>query len=150
MPVDEMDKGDRASRADRAEFLYIGVVLKQRWQLGENPAQRIAERFDLADTGRIETCFTRVLDVLCAFLHFSERLGQLARAAEYVHLQDQRTHSIVRKRRVRAVENSLDKRRRTRQAHRAAARRDQSEAGVDGRRCFATFQGNSSSMRLAW
>ena len=54
------------------------------------------------------------------------------------------------KRRVRAVENSLDKRRRTRQAHRAAARRDQSEAGVDTRRCFATFQGNSSSMRLAW
>lgn len=58
--------------------------------------------------------------------------------------------STLGKRRVRAVENSLDKRRRTRRAHRAAARRDQSEAGVDGRRCFATFQGNSSSMRLAW
>lgn len=57
---------------------------------------------------------------------------------------------MLRKRHVRAVTNSLDKRQRTRQAHRAAARRDQSEAGVDGRRCFATFQGNSSSMRLAW
>ncbi|MEM5292578.1 hypothetical protein V4C55_43995, partial [Paraburkholderia sabiae] len=42
------------------------------------------------------------------------------------------------KRRVGAVENSLDKRRRTRQAYRAAASRDQSEAGVDRGRCFAT------------
>lgn len=55
-----------------------------------------------------------------------------------------------RMRRARAVENSLDKRRRMRQAKPAAGRRDQPDEGADGSRCFATFQGNSSSMRLAW
>lgn len=58
-----MDKSDRASRADGAEFLDLGVGLKRRWQLVEKPAKRIAQRFDFADTGRIETCFARVLDV---------------------------------------------------------------------------------------
>ncbi|WMY09107.1 gamma-mobile-trio integrase GmtZ [Paraburkholderia phenoliruptrix] len=53
-------------------------------------------------------------------------------------------------RRARTVENSLDKRRRMRQAKPAAGRRDQPDEGADGSRCFATFQGNSSSMRLAW
>jgi hypothetical protein len=53
-------------------------------------------------------------------------------------------------RRARAVENSLDKRLRMRQAKPAAGRRDQPDEGGDGNRCFATFQGNSSSMRLAW
>jgi integrase/recombinase XerD len=55
-----------------------------------------------------------------------------------------------RMRRARAVENSLDKRLRMRQAKPAAGRRDQPDEGGDGSRCFATFQGNSSSMRLAW
>jgi hypothetical protein len=55
-----------------------------------------------------------------------------------------------RMRRARAVENSLDKRLRMRQAKPAAGRRDQPDEGGDGNRCFATFQGNSSSMRLAW
>jgi hypothetical protein len=57
--------------------------------------------------------------------------------------------TVLRKRRVRAVENFLDKRLSVEQVRSGVGGEDQRGTVVDASRCFATFQGNSSSMRLA-